>query len=44
MKDRGINPVLLASVCQPDWLLPTHPFPTYWMDSEESMNPMETAS
>jgi len=34
----------LASVCPPDLLLPTHPFPTYWMDSEESINPMETAS
>jgi hypothetical protein len=44
LKEQGVNLVRLASVCPPELLLPTHPFPTYWMEGNERMNPMKTAS
>ncbi|QIR31260.1 hypothetical protein M1M18_gp040 [Halorubrum virus Serpecor1] len=43
-KDRAINPEQLASVCPGELLLPIHPFPIYWMEGNEGMNPMNTAS
>ncbi|UBF19296.1 hypothetical protein HRTV-17_gp97 [Halorubrum phage HRTV-17] len=43
-KEQELNPRQLASVCPPELLLPTHPFPIFWMEGNEGMNPMNTAS